>query len=99
MSKSLLSLLPLGLAIERVTVTPDQVGAAVRARAAMAAFPLCHRRSRRVYSRYTRRLGDLPWQGRVGRIDLQVRRFRCPAPECPRSIFAERLAAVALPRV
>jgi transposase len=52
-----------------------------------------------VHSRYLRRLGDLPWQGRVGQIDLQVRRFRCSDPEYPRRIFAEQLPAVVAPRV
>ena len=99
MSKSLLSLLPAGLVTDRVTITPDQVLIAVRARARTAACPLCHRRSRRVHSRYVRHLGDLPWQGRLSRFDLQVRRFRCSDPECPRRVFAERLPAVALPRV
>jgi transposase len=98
-SKSLLSLLPVGLAVDRVTITPDHIVVAVRARAGAAACPSCHCRSRRVHSRYVRRLGDLPWQGRVCRFELRVRRFRCPAPECPRRIFAERLPAVALPRV
>ncbi len=45
------------------------------------------------------RLGDLPWQGRVGELRLQVRRFRCPAADCPRRVFAERLPTVAAPRV
>ncbi|MBV8704955.1 MAG: ISL3 family transposase [Acetobacteraceae bacterium] len=98
-SKSLLSLLPVGLAVNWVAITPDRVVIAVCARARTAACPLCRRRSRRVHSRYVRRLGDLPWHGRVSRFDLQVRRFRCCAPECPRRIFAERLPAVALPRV
>ncbi|MBP2295261.1 transposase [Azospirillum rugosum] len=99
MSKSLLSLLPPGLAVDHVTVAHDRVVVAVRARAAAAACPVCRRPSRRVHSRYSRRLGDLPWQGRIGQLDLQVRRFRCAAVECPRRIFAERLPAVALPKV
>ena len=53
------------------------------------------RRSRRVHSRYIRHLGDLPWKGRIGHLDLQIRRFRCSALRCPRRIFAERLPAVA----
>jgi transposase len=31
------------------------------------------------------------------RLSLLVRRFRCSAPECPRRIFAERLASVVEP--
>ena len=99
LSKSLLSLLPAGLAVDQVVVAHDRVVVAVRARAATAACPLCRRSSRRVHSHYVRRLGDLPWQGRVGQLHLQVRRFRCAASECPRRVFAERLPAVALPRV
>ena len=99
MSKSLLSLLPAGLAVDRVTVAHDRIVVAVHARTATATCPVCRRRSRRIHSRYVRRLGDLPWQGRVGHLDLQVRRFRCSVPDCPRQVFAERLSAVTLPRV
>ena len=99
MSKSLLSLLPVGLVVDQVSVASDRVIVAVHARGAVASCPLCRRPSRRVHSRYLRPLGDLPWQGRVGQLDLQVRRFRCSAPECPRRVFAERLPAAALPRV
>jgi hypothetical protein len=99
LSKSLLSLLPVGFVVDRVVVVPDRVIVAVRARGAVSSCPPCRRSSRHVHSRYVRHLGDLPWQGRVGQLDLQVRRFRCSAPECPRRIFAERLPAAALPRV
>jgi transposase len=99
LSKSLLSLLPVGLVVDRVTVVPDRVVVAVRARAAASSCPDCRRPSRRVHSRYVRRLGDLPWQGRAGCLELQVRRFRCSAPGCPRRVFAEHLPDVALPRV
>ncbi len=99
LSKSLLSLLPAGLAVDQVVVAQDRVVVAVHARAVTAACPVCRRPSRRVHSHYVRRLGDLPWQGRVGQLHVEVRRFRCAARECPRRVFAERLPAVALPRV
>ena len=99
MSKPLLSLLPAGLVVDRVIVDPDRVVVAARARGAAGSCPLCRRPSRRVHSRYLRQLGDLPWQGRVGQLELQVRRFRCSAPGCPRRVFAERLPGVALLRV
>lgn len=60
-----------------------------------AVCPLCGRRSRRVHSRYTRTVADLPWQGVAVRLRLHVRRFFCDAPACPRRIFAERLPATA----
>ncbi len=99
MIKSLLSLLPVGLAVDRIAVAHDRVVVTVHARAGAAPCPDCRRLSRSVHSRYVRRLGDLPWQDRAGQVDLQVRRFRCSAPECPRRIFAEQLPAVAASRV
>ena len=99
MSKSLLSLLPAGLLVDRVSVDADRVAVTAHVRAAKAPCPLCRRPSFRVHSRYSRHLGDLPWQGRVGELHLQVRRFRCATAACPRRIFAERLPAVAAPRV
>jgi transposase len=99
LSKSLLSLLPVGLAVDRIAVIHDRVVVTVHARAGAAPCPDCRRLSRRVHSRYLRRLGDLPWQGLVGQVDLQVRRFRCSASACPCRIFAEQVPAVAAPRV
>ena len=40
--------------------------------------------------RYTRTLADLPCQGRVVRVRLEVRRFVCATRGCPRTTFAER---------
>jgi transposase len=59
-----------------------------------ACCPACGIASGRVHSRYTRMVADLPWGGRPVRFRLQVRRFRCPVPACPRRIFAERLPGV-----
>jgi transposase len=50
-----------------------------------------------VHSRYTRRLEDLPCLGRRVRLQLAVRRFACPQPDCPRRIFTERLPGFAAP--
>ncbi len=38
-------------------------------------------------------------RGRIGQLDLQVRRFRCSVFECPRHVFAEHPPAAALPQV
>jgi hypothetical protein len=37
---------------------------------------------------------DLPWMSCAVRLELHVRRFFCPTPECPRQIFTERLPRV-----
>lgn len=51
--------------------------------------------SRRIHSRYSRMLGDLPWQGRPVTLRVQARRFRCLNPACSRQTFAERLVDIA----
>jgi transposase len=44
-----------------------------------------------------RQLADLPWLGVAMRLELQVRKFFCQNPACPRRIFTERLPGVAAP--
>jgi transposase len=63
-----------------------------------AACPVCGSSAGRVRSRYTRRLDDLPCLGRRVRLQVVVRRFVCPQPDCTRRIFAERLPGFAAPR-
>jgi transposase len=58
---------------------------------ATAACPLCHQASRRLHSRYTRTLADLPWARIPVRLRLRVRRFFCDQADCRRRIFTERL--------
>lgn len=43
------------------------------------------------------RRADLPWMSCAVRLELHVRRFFCPNPECPRQIFTERLPSVVEP--
>ena len=62
-----------------------------------APCPVCGSDARRIHSRYTRRLADLPCFGRSVRLHVTVRRFSCPQPDCPRRIFAERLPGFAEP--
>jgi transposase len=57
--------------------------------------PVCGEASARVHSRYERTLADRPWARFAVRFRLQVRRFFCENPACPRTIFAERLAGIA----
>ena len=85
------ALLPDGLIVDEIEETDNAVVAAARSSAKVSSCPVCGRASAQVHSRYERRVGDLPAHGRQVRIRLQVRRFRCPADDCPRRIFAERL--------
>src|SRR3954447_6308184 len=89
--RSLLSLVPSGLTVDRLLPTPDRILLIARSRSTSAACPSCGGTSSRVHSFYSRRLADLPWQGRVVELQVRTRRFRCTSLQCRRCIFAERL--------
>jgi transposase len=69
----------------------------VTATALQAPCPLCHRPATRVHSRYRRGLADVPWGAYAVRVQLQVRKWFCDTPPCPRRIFTERLPTVVAP--
>src|SRR3954463_9471143 len=89
--RSLLPLVPSGLTVDRLLPTPDRILLIARSRSTSAACPSCGGTSSRVHSFYSRRLADLPWQGRVVELQVRTRRFRCTSLQCRRCIFAERL--------
>ncbi len=84
-------LLPDGLVIDHLGFDRGQIEISARAAKGWAACPKCGARSRRVHSRYRRRLADLPAHGLDVHLVVQVRRFRCGSGKCCRAIFAERL--------
>jgi hypothetical protein len=57
----------------------------------------CVRTSTRIHRRYYRMLTDLLSSGRRVRLMLQVRRFFCTNPPCPRKTYAERFPQLARP--
>jgi transposase len=63
----------------------------------VACCPRCHCLTQRIHSRYERILKDLPWASFGLTIQLQVHKFFCLNRGCPRRIFTERLAQVAIP--
>lgn len=83
---------PAGLFIKSVTTEPDRLLIVARPAAPDAACPEGGGRSGQLHSRYDRRLMDLPSNGRAVHLRVQVRRFRCATPACPRRIFGEPLA-------
>ena len=84
------SLIPAGLSVEEVTTDEQTVVVTARCSSVTAVCPLCRCVSRRVHSRYVRRVADLPCAGRGVRLRLIARRFRCEQPLCRQQIFAER---------
>jgi transposase len=69
----------------------------VRSIADSGTCPRCARPSKRIHSRYDRKLTDLPWQGLRVCVLWSTRRFFCDADECQQKIFAERQLTVAAP--
>jgi transposase len=86
------------LVIEQVSVA-NEVTITVHAASPTAPCPCCGAVSKRIQSRYTRTLRDLPASGRPVHLMVRVRRFFCQERTCPRKIFAERFPTLTLPRV
>jgi transposase len=59
--------------------------------------PLCHMRTRRIHSRYERRLADVPWGAYRVCWQLRVRKFFCTNTGCRQRVFTERLPDVVRP--
>src|SRR3954466_720910 len=92
------SLVPRGFVVESAYYEGNKAVIAVRASGSVGVCPSCGTVSRRVHSRYHRRVGDLPLSGRSVKLVVVARRFRCNAVLCGRQIFAERFADDALAR-
>jgi transposase len=90
------SLVPSGFVV--VTAVHDTAATTITVRSPkdFGVCPSCGTVSRRVHSRYHRRVGDLPLSGRSVKLLVVARRFRCDAVLCGRQIFAERFAEDAL---
>ena len=86
------SLVPRGFVVESAYYEGDKAVIAVRASGSVGLCPSCETVSRRVHSRYRRRVTDLPLSGRIVQLLVIARRFRCDAVLCGRQIFTERFA-------
>jgi transposase len=88
---------PASLHLVRLEAEKQSLLAVVETTSSEAVCPLCQCRCERIHSRYRRLVADLPWAGWAVRLELHVRRFFCPNPECMRQIFTERLPSVVAP--
>ena len=79
-----------GLHIERVTASVYELLVQIISSSPKACCPLCGVQAGRIHSRCTRQVADLPCVGRHVTLLLRVRKFFCPNPACPRTIFAEQ---------
>ena len=89
-------LVPPGFKVDRVTIEGTNIIITIRHRNTVGICPSCGRASRRVHSRYCRRVADLPLSGRRVRLIVVARRFRCDAVLCRQRIFAERFGDAVL---
>ena len=80
-----------------LNVDHPQITLTLASTQASSACPLCHQPAMRIHSRYARSLADLPWADVAVRLALHVRRFFCLTANCARTIFTERLPALAAP--
>jgi len=89
----LLAAMPADLKCEQLglELTDTHVCLTLSMVAPMALCPQCQVASRRVHSRYQRRLLDVPLGRHTVQLHVQVRKFRCDNPDCPQAIFTERL--------
>lgn len=79
------------LALEKITYTEDHIILHAQTTRSCVSCPDCQQPTNRVHSRYTRKAGDLPWEGLCVRWQLKTRKFFCLNPACTRRIFCERL--------
>jgi transposase len=88
---------PSSLVITQARLDGASILLEARSAARVGQCPDCGAASAQVHDRYVRRPLDLPWRGRVVRLLLSVRRFRCPTATCARRSFVEDFGP-ALPR-
>ena len=79
------------LALAKITYTEDHIILHARTTRNCVSCPDCQQPTNRVHSRYTRKAGDLPWEGLCVRWQLETRKFFCLNPDCACRIFCERL--------
>jgi transposase len=83
--------------VEQARRVDGTIWISARTRADVAlACPDCQMVSRRVHSRYRRRVADTAVGGQPVVIELSVRRLFCDAPDCRRRTFAEQVEGLTI---
>jgi transposase len=82
------------LGLQRVEERDGRISILASVTCPTALCPTCRRSSSRIHSRYWRTVRDLPWQGAVVELRIELRRFRCRSRDCARKTFVERLPRV-----
>jgi len=82
------------LKIEQIT-QDETLMISISSTEAHAVCPGCGTTATHLHSHYQRRLSDLPVSGYPVKLIVQVRRFFCQTPSCPRKTFAEAFLPLA----
>jgi len=83
------SLLPPGLVLKAVEVTPGTITISARREGGAGHCPSCGVCSALVHSLHLSRVLDSPVHDRAVELHVQIRRFRCGEPGYPRQAFTE----------
>jgi transposase len=83
--------------LDTITTTDTRIDLELTATQAEARCPLCGQGSRAIHSHYDRTIADLPWANTPVRLSIHVRKFFCRNAACARTVFTERLPALAAP--
>src|SRR5688572_18693347 len=83
------SLFP-GFVIERIAETDEGWRVCACSKQRVCPCPTCGQRSTHIHSQYHRYPVDVPWGGRVLKLDLKVFRFFCKNMQCKQRIFCQR---------
>lgn len=83
-----------GVVVEDFTADDRLVVVRAFSRTLLRSCFACGVRTRRVHSRYERRISDRPVAGRSTVILLTVRRFFCDNADCERRTFVEQIAGI-----
>lgn len=86
-----------GFKIIRIYTLEDKFNLTACSIQVLARCPACQTASSSLYSYYQRSPKDLPSSGKLIRLNLTVKRFRCTNPQCAKKVFAERLPQVLAP--
>ena len=83
--------------VEQIIVGEDLVTVVARLTMPAQPCPACSQQATSVHSRSRRTLLDIPTEVRRVHLSLQVRRFFCRNPACPRRTFTEQVPTLAAP--
>ncbi len=83
--------------LDTIMATEHRIDLELTATQAEANCPLCGQGSRAIHSHYDRTIADLPWANTPVRLSIHVRKFFCRNTACARTVFTERLPALAAP--